>query len=637
MKTLKKVMIRNRYAKPCHICGQRVGENKGWARLEDDEQKWRTYCDTHCPEKKAEVVRKITVDGRVFMPYEPQNLPLLKSLPGARWNGEGKYWTVSVAKKDLRRVVEVAERLKLEVPEELICEASSNSIEAQRAMAEGLYPYQVDGVHWLSVGDKRLLGDEMGLGKTVQCLAAVPKGMGLICVVPSAVKYNWGDEAAKWAPHLKPTYLCKRGEWKNPEPDEMVITTFDILPDWLEMKKINPQSKPWELEVKLEKAPKGVQEALGKTVVIIDEVQRVKNYKAQRSKRVKGLTSLAAKVWALTGTPMHNKPADLFGMLDNVNMQFDVFYGWKNFCRLMGGMQGRFGTVWGGDVDPQVPELMRRIMLRRLREDVLPDLPKKTFQTLNVDLDEHLLAECDRLWQDQGEDILEALEQTPDQARLPKFEVFSEIRAKLASSRIPAAVELVEEHEENGIPLVVFSAHKEPVKVIGSREGWAYITGETPAHERQEIVRQFQAGNYKGLACTIKAGGVGLTMTRAWKAIFVDLDWVPGENSQAEDRICRIGQTMPCQIVRLVSNHILDKHVLRLLVWKMGVSSAALDQAMNVNAIKPVVKGETNEEYEARMKDAQEHLDNRKQTEQKAAAFKLKWTGKIERDSDLPF
>src|SRR5262245_5578154 len=127
-------------------------------------------------------------------------------------------------------------------------------------------------------------------------------------------------------------------------------------------------------------------------------------------------------------------------------------------------------------------------------------------------------------------------------------------------------LELVEQFEDQGGPLVVFSAHREPIEALAARGGWGVITGGTEPRRRQEVVDAFQAGRLKGVGRTIQAGGTGLTLTRASTALFVDLDWTPANNLQAEDRVCRIGQRAGhVRIIRMVSDHPLDRRVLRVL------------------------------------------------------------------------
>jgi SNF2 family DNA or RNA helicase len=155
----------------------------------------------------------------------------------------------------------------------------------------------------------------------------------------------------------------------------------------------------------------------------------------------------------------------------------------------------------------------------------------------------------------------------------------SAVRAKLASSRIDAAHLLATECDEQECPLVVFSAHVEPVRSLGSREGWAFIDGSTSATDRLRIEEEFQAGKLRGVAMSIKAAGVAITLTRAWKALFVDMDWTPAGNAQAEDRLCRIGQgSGKVEIVQMASDHPLDLRVLELLREKARVIDGAIEK-----------------------------------------------------------
>ena len=199
-------------------------------------------------------------------------------------------------------------------------------------------------------------------------------------------------------------------------------------------------------------------------------------------------------------------------------------------------------------------------------------------------------------------------------------------------------LEYIEEQEEQGVPLVVFSSHLAPLDELLGRPGWAVISGDTKLEKRQEIVDAFQAGHLKGIALTIRAGGVGLTLTHAWKVLFVDLDWVPGWNSQAEDRVCRIGQTSnKVEIVRMVNDHPLTLHILNILVEKTRLIENAVIKTMPVNVTsKPVAPSsketETEEEYAARMariQQAQDELDKAK-TESSAAQAKAKAKSKVD-------
>lgn len=570
----------NKFAGTCKICKNRVGANAGFVGKESNG--YVAYCKEHVPVRIGAigpVVRKMNADGTVITPYEPQNLPLLRSLPGARWNPDVKGWTFSLAMGDRERVLEIADRLGLEVASEL--RKTVTTEQAVAATVAGLYPFQVKGVNWLSLRDKALLGDDMGLGKTVQALIALPKNdVRAIVVAPASLKYNWRNEAKKWRSDLKTVICSGKDSWVFPKDGEVVIINFDILP------------------ARFEEMSEADKAEFAKCILIVDEAHRCKNYKTARAKRINAMSRAAKAVWGLTGTPLLNRPGDLFGVLSSLNMAKEAFSSWTNYMKLFNATKNSWGGIDWGTPDPSVPERLRRVMLRRRKDDVLPDLPKKTITTLTVNgLSKSLEAKLDRLEQEWG-DVVEA-------GILPPFEEFSGIRAELAESRIPAMLEMVEDHEESETPLIVASAHLAPIDSLSQREGWAVITGSTKPEDRAEVVRKFQAGKLKGVGLTIQAGGVGLTLTYGWKMLFVDLDWVPANNQQCADRICRIGQTRPCEIVQMVSNHPLDQHVVELIASKMAMIDAAVEAEVAV-VIPQGQQAETEEQYAARMVKVEE-------------------------------
>jgi SNF2 family DNA or RNA helicase len=252
---------------------------------------------------------------------------------------------------------------------------------------------------------------------------------------------------------------------------------------------------------------------------------------------------------------------------------------------------------------------------------------------MQVDVPAKLQRYMDQLW-DEWEELLGA--DRMEDRELPPFEEFSKLRAQLAESRIPVLLEVAEEHEETDTPLVVFSSHLKPLNALAERDGWEKITGDTPPRKRQEIVRRFQAGELKGVAASIRAAGIGLTLTRAWKMLFVDMDWVPGMNSQAEDRICRIGQTShKVEIVRMVSGHTLDQHILDLIAWKIGIINAAINDRLTVNIERDDSEGETDEQFQQRMAEAAAVAAGL-EADELAEVTSNEWP-ELEADPDLPF
>jgi len=586
------MVIVNKFAKKCFKCEEAVAVEAGFAVKEATG--WKTYCQNCVPVKKPKA--EVNAQGQIFFPYSPNAVSLVKSIPSARFDKDGKFWTVSTTSSNLPRILEVAKTLGLTVAPELITANSFNNAAYDMELdsvigTKKVFPFQREGVRFLRSNDRCILGDEMGTGKTVQALCSLNKDEAVLVVCPAALKHNWSDEIKKWQPDFTITILNGRGNFRYPQRNEIVIVNYDILPQELQ----NPEI-PFTM--------------------ICDEIHLCKNYKTKRAKAVNTLSKIASKTFGLTGTPLTNRPFDLYGVLSTLGLSFKVFGSWKNFLKLFNAMENGWGGYDFGMPQPIVPELLRRVMLRRRREEVLPDLPKKSYTTITVDIEsKSLRKELDKAYE-QYESILDMMDGDDE---LPSFNEFSRLRAELAADRIPAMLEVVENHEEEGIPLIVFSAHRAPVLELAKREGWAVITGDTKSETRQQIVRDFQDGKLKGVGVTIQAGGVGLTLTKAWKALFVDLDWTPAWNSQAEDRICRIGQTKPVEIVRMVSDHVLDKHIHGLLSYKIDLFNKTVDSKI---AVDPVPQGETEAEYNARIAAIETDIEAKKQAKSKEIGLK---------------
>lgn len=359
--------------------------------------------------------------------------------------------------------------------------------------------------------------------------------------------------------------------------------------------------------------------------VLVSNCHLCKNYKAARSKKFEQLARASQRTWLLTGTPLMNNPLDLFGVLCSGNM--NVFGSFAKFVQLFNG----YPNGYGGYEFPSLPseevaERLRRIMKRRLKSEVLKDLPPKTYQDLEVEITADTIKQLDKYLKqvlvENGEDPKKIAKVSQDDLAakldlldLPNFSMFSEVRTLLAAARIPAMLEMVEAYEDSGTPLVVFSDHVKPIEELGKRDGWKIITGDTNPLDRRNIVHEFQEGLLKGIGLTIGAGGTGLTLTRASHVLFVDLNWTPALNIQAEDRVVRIGQNASnVLIMRMRSSHPLDVHIQALLQKKMRIALAALETSIRFKPLKPRKPGvalveETDEELLARIREAENEAE----------------------------
>lgn len=520
-----------------------------------------------------------------------------------------------------------------------------------------LYPFQATGITWLAMKHGALLADEMGLGKTVQALGAIPAQAGVVVVCPNSLKTNWRKEVRQFRPHLRVSLLSGLNSFRWPEPGEMVVLNYDILPEvhtaeclakrkqkspTVKNKHLAPGWNPHDPAMgcrRGDKACKGcyptmpgqhtkeclaaqgnifvpalaalaqqcpgcltpreeVRDCMGcmpflklapdNCVLVFDEAHKLTNPESQRSVRSRGLSwsvrgKNSGRSWLLTATPLVNYPNELWSVLSVAQVAQEVFGDRKTFMRLFKGKEGQFGGM-SFDGDPEdietdeIAERLQRVMLRRMKRDVLGELPKKTYRNIEVEVDAKALKAVDDVLDELGgyDKIVKQLDKGLS------FETMSKVYTALASAKVPTMLEIVEDFEEQEEPLVVFSCHRAPIDVLAKRPGWGAVHGDIPVEKRQAIVDMFQAGELKGIALTVQAGGEGITLTRACNLLDVDSPWSPSLRKQAHDRVDRIGQTRPVTIHKLVSNHPLDKRLDELVTRKQMIIDASVDAAADV-------------------------------------------------------
>jgi SNF2-related domain len=452
-----------------------------------------------------------------------------------------------------------------------------------------LFKYQLDGATWIAPRLRGLLADEPGLGKTRQALAALPRNTATLVIMPPVVLGYWFDESRKVRKDLTVRDWVK--PWSMfPSPGEIVLVPYSRLPfESIELrgtfvcenKECNAQYKgvvtrdegtevigecprcggPTEKPKFVYSTWVGEDGPKVPFTLIADEAHFLKTAKARRTLSYRAIAALAARNWLLSGTPLLNAPNELWAILQSCGAAKDVFGSWNEFVALFGGKKKHFGGYdWVGEVSPYATARLSTFMLRRTRKEVLPQLPEKMYRVHicgKLKLDETPIdGELSTLSDDE---LLEAC--APEG-------ILSSHRRQLAEAKVKEMRFLVEQYEENDEPLVVFSAHRAPILALLGRKGWGVITGDTSAPERTGLVAAFQMGKLRGIAGTIGAAGVGITLTRSAHVLFVDRSYVPAENLQAEDRTCRIGQTRGVLITTMVAEHAVDRRVAEVLERK---------------------------------------------------------------------
>ena len=447
----------------------------------------------------------------------------------------------------------------------------STAQQQAEALAAGLYAHQVEGIAFLLGRQRAILADDMGLGKTRQSVLAMrqarPEGPYLV-VCPAAVKTNWSREIELVLPTAE---IAIVGPTPAPAPGYTgwVIINYDILA------KHPLAEHAW-------------------SGLVFDEAHYLKNYRSQRHRLSMDLVKAVgdeAVIHLLTGTPLTSRPRDLFPLLQLVRhalgRSFISFA--KRYCD---GYKGEYG--WVADGASNIEELtvqLHGIMLRRTKAEVL-DLPPKIRSWLDVEV-------ASRVARDMSEAVTELLQtisrrsqaklagETEAERRSRQGWIMGQLttaRNRLAIAKVRSTIPFIENALEQGEKVLVFSCFLAPVNTLRKHFGKkaVAITGEVPASERQQLADRFQEDDsVQILAAQITAGGVGLNLTAARQVVFNDLDWVPVNHWQAEDRAYRIGQQQAVNVTYMVGSNTIDEFVKTVLETK----STLIDQLVEGSAL----------------------------------------------------
>jgi SNF2 family DNA or RNA helicase len=411
----------------------------------------------------------------------------------------------------------------------------------------GPWEFQREGVCALIDNPLFLLAYEMRLGKTAVSLQALD-GAGFV-VCPSVARLVWRDECALWRPDLTPRIVTadQAPEDFVPKENELVITNFEALPT------------PVDRYSLIRASMHGVQP-------IIDEAHAVKNKKAQRTKAVRALIRQCKKGWLLTGTPLDGTPLDLYGVLESGLLARKAFGGFGNFVDLFGGKwKRRGGYTFTPTRFDEIQVALSRVMLVRKRADVFKGLPRKQYVDIPIEI-----GKLDELEKAEAEWTLFGA------TKLPPFEMLAKAMAQLADAKVASMLEIVQEHEDDGHRLLVFSRFRSPINALANRVGWGVIHGDVPDDERHKLVKKFQDGKLKGLALTIQTGSMALKLSAATHELFVAPDYRAILNKQAEDRGESLDRKEGLVIERMIADHPLDRRLFQILTQKETLESAVI-------------------------------------------------------------
>jgi SWI/SNF-related matrix-associated actin-dependent regulator of chromatin subfamily A-like protein 1 len=475
-----------------------------------------------------------------------------------------------------------------------------------RGLKKELLPFQKEGISYVvSRNNRALIADDMGLGKTVQAigftqLIAYERPVLVIC--PSSLKYNWAKEIKEWvkdpsiyvvfgspdenksnAQIYDDIYVYRKGVANN----NFIIINYDIISNEFKKSK-DAEGKTIRTEIKYSKWIDYLKQ-IDIKCVIIDEAQYIKNKEAARTTAILTLTKDIPNILALSGTPIENKPIEFFTLLNLLNpYQFPNKMEYAlQFCNAT---HNGFGWNFNGSSNlKELHQLVSQsIMIRRLKEEVLKELPPIRRITVDIDIDNR------KEYNKAQEDIIawfrkKGLKKKADAAEKAKALVKINVLLQLSlKGKIKNCIEWIKTYLESGEKLVVFATHtqtlaillKEFGHVIKDPEGIAVVVeGSTSAKTRQEYVELFQTNDKcKLFLGNLKAAGVGLTLTKAPNTCCVELGMVPGHHLQAESRVHRIGQTADSVCAYyLVARGTIEEEIAHLLCTKNDVLKLTLD------------------------------------------------------------
>ena len=439
-----------------------------------------------------------------------------------------------------------------------------------------LYNFQEKGSIWLASRITALLADEQGLGKTAQAISAINllKAKKILIVCPASVRNVWLMELQNW---LDMSWLkisvISQADFQIPQDSDIVISSYDILTyggKYDKEKRFQGSAVYDQITAR--------QWAVG----IWDEAHYLKNRDSLRTQITlckNGIAAHCAYKWYLTGTPVLNRPSELYAILranapDTIAPYLSYTAFTEHFC---GGYWD--GIQWWDKGATNCKELNERLsrgfMLRRTKQEVLPELPEKTFQTISLPRTPQttkLLAE-EFKWDEKSYGRIALSLESGD---------LSSHRQELAIAKVPQAVSWIAEVLQSETKVIVFAYHREVIRQLQdglSQYSPVTIQGSTSVEERKRAVDDFQNDPcVRVFIGQIKAAGVGITLTAASHVIFAEPDWTPGVVHQAVDRCHRIGQKSAVLAQFLVVEGSLEERMMQTLIDKTKIIKTIVEK-----------------------------------------------------------
>ena len=434
-----------------------------------------------------------------------------------------------------------------------------------------LYPYQEIAVAFLeSRLDTKgaLIGDQPGLGKTIEALTWLslhPDARPILVVTQASIKRNWYREVEKWLPDSQ-IQIVDSGKDKLDPDSNVVIINYDLI--WRE--NIEKQL----LERKFQ-------------IVIFDEVTHLKEKSTKRTKSAKKISRKSKFNVGLSGTPILNRPIEFFTFLNIISpKQFPSQF--KFGMRYCNGYHNGFGYVFKGSsrID-ELRGLLQPLMIRRRKDEVLTELPEKVQRDIFVDMpgsyyQDYMAAENDLVNTLQSLNTDGPVSQEYNDSHMWLLSKLNYLRHLVGLAKAEAAEDIIQSFVEAGEKLVVFGHHHDVMDKMEdylTKKGIIHVKvdGRTPNKERQGKVDEFQDNENCMVFLASTAMGMGVTLTAASNALFVERQWTPGIEEQMEDRLHRIGQNRGVVAHYMQVENSIDSKMAKLVEEKRSVLLEILD------------------------------------------------------------
>lgn len=507
----------------------------------------------------------------IQFPYNAQTLWQVKTLDGRKWHSEGKYWTASLSVSSVKKLKEWGFELDESLTKMISGNEEINPLKTPstiklngelKQLKRKLFPFQEEGVQFIeSRKGRSLVADEMGLGKTIQALAYLqlhPELRPAVVVCPASLKLNWAKEINETMTVRAKVQIL---EGKRPYNlhGEIVIINYDVLQNWLPiLQKFTPK------------------------IIIADECHYFKSNSALRTKAVKSLAKGVPHFIALSGTPIVNRPIEIYNALSIIGPTVIPPF-WDYARKYCGAVHNGFGWDFTGATNTQELHkiLTDTIMIRRTKKEVLKDLPDKirSFIPLTLsNVSEYQAIESDvigYLRRVKGE---KAADKVSNAEVIVQIELLKQAAVR---GKLEAAVDWIKDFlDSSDEKLVVFSTHTFVVERLMEvfQSIAVRLDGSSGGVMRQKAVEEFQNNpKVRLFNGNIKAAGVGLTLTAASNVAIIEYPWTPGELTQAEDRCHRIGQKDTVNIHYLMVPGTIEEKLAKLIDSKTKVLDAVLD------------------------------------------------------------